>query len=98
MAAETVESASLAHKARLVASAVQVLEGVGHEVIGFDAGPGDVMPTIQLRDSKLLHQMVDHDWACYYRVGVEPNGMRYRMGQFQIANVRAVWRENLKGQ
>lgn len=96
MAAETLRLPTITEKARLVASAVQVLQGIGHEVIGFDAGPGAI-PTVQLRDSELLRRMVEHDWAMYYRVGVEPNGQRYRMGQFEIGNVRAVWRENLKG-
>lgn len=72
--------------------ALLTLTGMGHKVLCMHAQIG-VLPSIQLEPSPALTELAATDRATFYHYGTDPQGRRFRHGQFQISGVRCIWVE-----
>lgn len=90
--AEPLKNAVFLEAMLQITDAVLRLTAQGHKVLSTHTQRG-ALPCIQLVASPELVALVNDDRAAYYHYGIDPDGRRFRHGQFQISGVRCIWVE-----
>ena len=90
----TAHNRAMGIAALTLADTVRELNDRGLQVVAITA-QAIGLPTVRVSPCRLLEAMVQKDEAVFYSFGKDDHG-KWREGQFQIAGVRVVWREDCK--